>query len=84
MKNTLIYKINYSRTPFNLERIRELLNDWLEENKQDIVVTNFELLNEANIILDYYFNPRVSITNIKALTEQFFTRLNIEYELEEE
>ena len=83
MKNTLIYKINYNETPFNIERISELLKGWLDENKLDIVITDFELLNESNIILDYSFNPGVNITAIKALTEKFFTRLNIGYEQEE-
>lgn len=83
MENTIIYKINYSETPFNIERISELLKGWLDENKLDIVITDFELLNESNIILDYSFNPRVNITAVKTLTEQFFTRLNIGYELEE-
>lgn len=84
MKDILTYKINYSETPFkNIERISELLKSWLDENKLDIVITDFELLNESNIILDYSFNPRVNITAVKTLTEQFFTRLNIGYELEE-
>ena len=83
MENTIIYKINYSETPFNIDRISELLKGWLVKNKLDILVTNLELLNESNIILDYSFNPRVNITAVKALTEQFFTRLNISYELEE-
>ena len=84
MENTIIYKINYSETPFNIDRISELLKGWLVKNKLDILVTNLELLNESNIILDYSFNPRVNITAVKALTEQFFTRLNICYELEEQ
>lgn len=83
MKDTLIYKINYNETPFNIGRISELLKGWLDENKLDIVITNFELLNESNIILDYSFNTRVNISAVKTLTEQFFTRLNIGYELEE-
>lgn len=83
MENTIIYKINYSETPFNIDRISELLKGWLVKNKLDILVTNLELLNEANIILDYHFNISVDITAVKRLTEQFFTRLNIGYELEE-
>lgn len=83
MENTIIYKINYSETPFNIDRISELLKGWLVKNKLDILVTNLELLNEANIILDYHFNTSVDTTAVKRLTEQFFTRLNIGYELEE-
>lgn len=84
IKDILTYKINYSETPFkNIERIGELLKGWLDENKLDILVNGLELLNEASIILDYSFNPRVNITAVKTLTEQFFTRLNIGYELEE-
>lgn len=83
MKDTIIYKINYSETPFNIERISELLKGWLDENKIDIVITNFELMGEASIILDYSFNPRINITAVKALTEQFFTRLSIGYEIGE-
>lgn len=84
MKDTLIYKINYSETPFNISRISELLKGWLDENKLDILVTDFELLNESNIILDYSFNPRVNTTAVKAVTEQLFIRLNIGYELEKQ
>lgn len=84
MKDTLIYKINYSETPFNIRRIGELLKSWLDKNKLDILVNDLELLNESSIILDYHFNPSIDTTAIKALTEQFFTRLNIDYELEEQ
>lgn len=86
MENIITYKINYSETPFkNIERISELLNSWLvDENKLDILVSDFELLNEASIILDYHFNTNINITAVKRLTELFFERLNISYELEEE
>lgn len=84
MKDTLIYKINYRETPFNIRRISELLKGWLDENKLDILVNDLELLNKVSIILDYHFNPSIDTTVIKALTEQFFTRLNIGYELEEQ
>ena len=83
MENTIIYKINYSKTPFNIDRISELLSGWLEQNKLDIIITDFNILDEASIIIDYSFNTGADVAAIKELTEMFFNRLRIEYELEE-
>ena len=65
------------------EGLAQIIKDWLVVKGFDVLVYDFILGENANIIVDYSFDENVNIERLKKLTEQVFKRFNIDYKLEE-
>lgn len=85
MERCVVYKIrNKDYLEEKGEGLSELLRDWLNTNGFDVLVYDFILEDNANIIIDYSFGEKVDIKKLKVLAEKLFKRFNIDFEVEED
>ena len=85
MEQCLTYTINnieYMTTKG--EGLADVIGGWLKSKGFDVLVNDFVLGENANIIVDYSFDKNVNVERLQELTEQVFKRFNIEFSLEEE
>lgn len=61
----------------------QIIKGWLKTKELDVLVYDFTLGNNANIIVDYSFEENINIKRLQGLVEQVFKKFNIEFELEE-
>ncbi|MDK0668758.1 hypothetical protein QTH49_13375 [Clostridium perfringens] len=82
MEKCLYYRINadYMRTRGN--GLADLTKKWLNEQGIDVIVDDFILGEDANIIIDFSFDLKVKREKVILLTEQLFERFKIEFELD--
>lgn len=82
MEKRLYYRINadYMRTRGN--GLANLIKKWLNEQGIDVIVDDFILGEDANIIIDFSFDLKVKREKVVLLTEQLFERFKIEFELD--
>lgn len=84
MEKCLTYSINnteYMKT--RGEGLAQIIKGWLKTKELDVLVYDFTLGNNANIIVDYSFEENINIKRLQGLVEQVFKKFNIEFELEE-
>lgn len=83
MEKCLYYRINadYMRTRGN--GLADLTKKWLNEQGVDVIVDDFILGEDANIIIDFSFDLKVKREKVVLLTEQLFERFKIEFELDD-
>ena len=83
MKDCLIYKIEdkgYVET--RGEGLAGILSDWLRSKGLDVLVYDFALEGEGNIIVDHSFDEIENTKRLEGLVEQLFKKLNISFKLE--
>ena len=82
MEKCLYYRINadYMRTRGN--GLADLTKKWLNEQGIDVIVDDFILGEDANIIIDFSFDLKVKRERVILLTEQLFEKFKIEFELD--
>lgn len=83
MEYCLVYTIkntNYLET--RGEGLTQIIKDWLRTKGLDVLVYDFILGEDSNIIVDYSFDKNMNIKRLQELTEQVFKRFNIDFDLE--
>lgn len=88
MKDIIFYELlnmDDIRLGLTDNRIEELLQDWLNENNIDTIVTIFDIGAEhITLNIDYSFDKVKDTVKIQKLTEMFLDKLNINYKEEVE
>lgn len=83
MEQCLTYSIsNKKYLETRGEGLAEIIKGWLETNGLDVLVYDFILMENANIIVDYSFSENMNTKKLQELVEQIFKNFNIEFELE--
>lgn len=84
MEQCLTYSIkNMKYLETRGEGLAQIIKGWLESKGFDVLVYDFILGENANIIVDYSFEENMNTKRLQELVEQVFNKFNIEFELEE-
>lgn len=88
MKEIIFYELlNFEeiKEVFSDNRLKELLQGWLDENNVDVLVSVLNLGSDhVSLNIDYFFDKNKDVLKIQKLTEMFLDKLHIEYKLEVE